>query len=77
MEASKQLDAPAVLPRRKQSLYPLDRMLGGHQSLSGRCRGKKKSLLPLEIEPRFPGLPARSLIIMLGYLIMCTCGTFI
>jgi hypothetical protein len=52
MGLSGQRHAPAALyPRGKDPGYPLDRMLGGPQSRSGR-RGKKKNPLPLSgIEP--------------------------
>jgi hypothetical protein len=45
MEVSGQLHAPAALPPGKEAPIPLDRTLGGPQSLSGRC-GEEKTLAP-------------------------------
>jgi hypothetical protein len=45
LEVSGLLHAPAALPPRKKSPYPLDRRLSGPQSQSGR-RGKEKILDP-------------------------------
>jgi hypothetical protein len=42
MEMSGQLHAPAVLPAGKESLYPLNKRLGGPQSRSGRGGDDKK-----------------------------------
>jgi hypothetical protein len=43
MDLSGQLHTPATLPRGKNTQYPLDRRLGGFQSLSG-CTGKEKKI---------------------------------
>jgi hypothetical protein len=43
MEVSGQLHAPAALPPEKE---PLERMLGGPQSQSGRCVEKRKISCP-------------------------------
>jgi hypothetical protein len=51
MEVSGQLHAPAALPQRKSSWYPLDRNLGGPQSRSGRGGEEKDSQPPPGIEP--------------------------
>jgi hypothetical protein len=40
MEVSGQLHAPAAITPGKEPLLPLDRMLGGFQSPSGRCERK-------------------------------------
>jgi hypothetical protein len=51
MEVSGQLHAPAALPPEKDpSQYPLDRILGGPQSRSGRGGEEKNSQLPPGIE---------------------------
>jgi hypothetical protein len=47
MELSRQLHVPTALPPEKDPRYPLDRRLGGPQSLSGR-RGEDKILDPTE-----------------------------
>jgi hypothetical protein len=58
---SGQLHAPAALPSWKKSpWYPLDRRLGGSQSLSGRGGEEKNSQPPPGIEPYNPDRPARS-----------------
>jgi hypothetical protein len=46
MEVNGQLHAPAALPPRKSSWYPLDRRLSGPQSRVGR-RGEEKNSQPL------------------------------
>jgi hypothetical protein len=58
MELSGQLHAPAALSPLKELQYPLDRMLGGPQSRSGRG-GEKKNSQPL---PGIQLLSARSLV---------------
>jgi hypothetical protein len=51
MEVSGQLHAPAILPPGKSPWYPLDRMLRGPQSRSGRG-GEEKNSQPLPgLEP--------------------------
>jgi hypothetical protein len=68
MEVSGERHAPAALyPPGKDSQYPLDRKLGGHQSRSGH-RGYRKIILPLPgIEPRSPSRPVRSQDTILSY----------
>jgi hypothetical protein len=46
VEVSGQLHAPAALPLGRSPRYPLDRRLGGPQSLSGRG-GEEKNSKPL------------------------------
>jgi hypothetical protein len=43
MKVSGQIHAPAALPQGKSQCYPLDRRLGGAQSLSGRGGEEKNS----------------------------------
>jgi hypothetical protein len=58
MEVSGQLHIPAALSPGKDPWYPLDRRVGGPQSLSGRG-GEEKNFQPLPgLEP--PYHPARS-----------------
>jgi hypothetical protein len=54
MEMSGQLDAPAASPQGNSPRYPLDRRLGGPQSLSGRGGEERRIslLLPPGIEPQ-------------------------
>jgi hypothetical protein len=49
-----------IYPRGKSPQYPLDRRLGGPQSLSGRGGEEKNSQPPPGIEPPNPNAPARS-----------------
>jgi hypothetical protein len=48
VEVSGQLHSPAALPPGKESLYPLERRLGGSQGHGGE---EKNSQTPLGIEP--------------------------
>jgi hypothetical protein len=62
MEVSGQVHGPAALPPGSSTRYPLYKRLGEPQDLYG-YYGEEKNLLPLpEIEPRFLGRPARSLV---------------
>jgi hypothetical protein len=52
MKVSGQLHGPAALPHANSPCYPLDRRLGGTQSLSGHG-GEEKNSQPLPgLEPR-------------------------
>jgi hypothetical protein len=60
--ASIQFPAPAALPPKKDSQYPLNRRLGRPHSWSGCSTEEKTLFFLLAIEPQFLGCPVCSLV---------------